>query len=102
MLASPLTAGLPSWRIKALQDRLIPLLHPYIELRQKECHHRKRYDRYPDIALLIEREPGTEEEDLTILDDLYRRFALNFHSVLRRTTAIDMPNEEIYHEICNS
>lgn len=102
VLASPLSGGLPSWRIKALQDRLIPLLHPYIELRQGECHHRKRYKGYPEIALLIEKEPDTGAEDLSILEELYRRFALNFHSGLKVTADLDMTNEEICHELCAS
>ena len=102
VFASPLSAGLPSWRIKTLQDRLIPLLHPYIELRQGECHHRKRYDRYPDVALLVGKEPDTGDEDLNILEDLYRRFTLNFHAGLKGILDLDRPNEEIYRELCTS
>ena len=101
LFASPLSAGLPSWRIKNLQDRLIPLLHPYIELRQGECHHQRRYSRYPKIALLVEKEADTEAADLEILEDLYRRFSLNFNSTLKGISFLSKSNEEIYHEICS-
>ena len=101
LFASPLSAGLPSWRIKSFQDRLIPLLHPYIELRQGECHHQRRYARYPEIALLVEKEADTEAADLEILEDLYRRFSLNFNSTLKGISTLSKSNEEIYHEICS-
>jgi multimeric flavodoxin WrbA len=101
LFASPLSAGLPSWQIKAFQDRLIPLIHPYIELRQGECHHQKRYKHYPEIALLVEEEADTELADLKILEELYRRFSLNFHSNLKGIASLSQSNEEIYHEICS-
>jgi multimeric flavodoxin WrbA len=101
IFASPLSAGLPSWQIKCFQDRLIPLLHPYIELRQGECHHQKRYKHYPEIALLVEKEADTELADLELLEELYRRFSLNFHSALKGISSLSKSNEEIYHEICS-
>jgi multimeric flavodoxin WrbA len=43
IFASPLIAGFTSAVLKKITDRLIVLLHPYIELRNGENHHRKRY-----------------------------------------------------------
>lgn len=99
IFASPLEMGLPSWRIKQLQDRLLPLLHPYITLVEGECHHRKRYERYPDIALVLEKEADTGTEDVELIKTLHRRLALNFHANLRGIGLTDMSNEEIYNEI---
>ncbi|MBN2049786.1 MAG: flavodoxin family protein [Spirochaetales bacterium] len=100
LFASPLVMGLPSYLIKECQDRLIPLLHPYITLINGECHHRKRYDRYPDIALITRKEKDTEKEDIELLRHLHRRLALNFHSTFRGVGFTDMTNEEICHETC--
>lgn len=83
ILASPLVLGFPCAPLKNIQDRLIPLIHPYIELVEGECHHRKRYDRYPELGLFVGLEQDTDEEDLNIIRDIYRRFALNMRSSLR-------------------
>jgi hypothetical protein len=77
--ASPVVAGFTSALLKTIQDRCIVLLHPYIEPIQGECHHRKRYDRYPDMALLLQPQSDTDEEDIEIITDIYHRLAINFH-----------------------
>jgi len=80
--AVPLVLGAQNALVKKTQDRLIPLLHPYIELVAGESHHRRRYAHYPDIALVVEPGPGDGEEDLVIVRGLFERFALNFRSRL--------------------
>ncbi len=100
IFASALKGDLPSWKIKLVQDRLIPLLHPYIEIREGECHHRKRYDRYPSISLLTDGSFQAHEPAGKLMEILYRRFALNFHSNLRCITTTEMTNKEIDHDLC--
>jgi multimeric flavodoxin WrbA len=80
VFASPLIAGFTSAELKKITDRLIVLLHPYIQLIDGECHHRKRYPKYPDLGVLLAKEPDTDEEDLSIVRDVYDRLAINFHS----------------------
>ncbi|MFW5707198.1 MAG: flavodoxin family protein [Bacteroidota bacterium] len=100
IFASPIIAGFTSSTLKTLQDRLIVLLHPYIELIQGECHHRKRYDSYPDFALLLQKEPGTDEEDIEIITDIYKRLAINFHCRLQHVWFTETHNtEEIIHDL---
>ncbi len=80
--AVPLVLGTASALVKKTQDRLIPLLHPYIELVDGECHHRRRYDRYPELGLIVDpRDPDTTE-DLAGTRLLFERFALNLRSRL--------------------
>lgn len=100
MFASPLVMGLPSWRVKQVQDRLIPLIHPYITLVNGECHHRKRYYRYPDISLVVQKEADTGTEDLELLKTLHRRLAINFHSTFIGLGIADATNQEVYNEAC--
>lgn len=98
LFASPLNAGFTSSELKKITDRMVTLLHPYIEIRNNESHHRKRYDKYPDFGLLLAREPDTDEEDIRIISEIYDRFAINFHSQKRFIAFIDQNNieEQIY------
>lgn len=89
IFASPLIAGFPSSALKKIMDRLIVLLHPYIEIVNGECHHRKRYDKYPNLGLIIEKEADTDDEDIKIVKDIYHRLAINFHSNLVFIKTID-------------
>lgn len=100
LFASPLIMGFASAVLKKTMDKLIPLAHPYIELVEKECHHRKRYDKYPLLGLVLERGGGhTDDEDIEITTDIFRRFALNFRSSLALVTFTDIPVQEVTDEI---
>lgn len=99
VFASPMIMGFTSALLKKVQDKLIPLLHPYIELVNNECHHRRRYDKYPRIGLLYKKETDTSDEDLSIMTAIYERFALNFRSGLRFALSIEEPVKNICHEI---
>ena len=83
IFASPLIAGFVSSTLKKITDRLVVLLHPYVQFIQGESHHKKRYDNYPSFGLLLKKEADTDEEDIQIIKDIYDRFALNFHSTQR-------------------
>ncbi len=100
VFASPVIAGFTSSLLKKIQDRLIVLIHPYIEPIKGECHHRKRYDKYPDMALLMQKEADTDDEDEKIIADIYKRLAINFHSNLKHTWFTDtQTTEEIAHDL---
>jgi hypothetical protein len=87
----PLALGAQNALTKKAQERLIPLMHPYIEMVSGESHHRRRYESYPDMALVVQPGPDDCEEDLVIAKRLFERFALNFRSRLSyfATTARD-------------
>jgi hypothetical protein len=89
IFASPLIAGFPSSALKKIMDRLIVLLHPYIEIVNGECHHRKRYEKYPNLGLILEKEPDTDDEDIKLVKDIFDRLAINFHSKLVFVKMID-------------
>ena len=99
LFASPIVMGFTSALLKKSQDKLIPVLHPYIDIVQGEAHHHARYDHYPKIGLLLGREEDTDDEDIEIITDIYHRFALNFKSVLAFSHLIDTPVEEVADEI---
>jgi len=100
IMASPIIAGFTSALLKMITDRLIVLMHPYIEFIQGESHHQKRYDKYPELGLLLLKEKDTDEEDLEIIEDIYHRLALNFHTKLRFLRCFDeLKKEGAAHEI---
>ena len=102
IFASPLMVGFISSALKKIVDRLIVLLHPYIQMKFGESHHNKRYDRYPEFGLILQKEEDTDEEDIEITNDIYDRFALNFHTNRRYTRFIENTNsKEILNETCN-
>lgn len=85
IIASPLIHNFPSALIKKVQDRMLPLLLPYIKLVDGECHHEKRYETYPELELFFGMENDTNEEDKQIVNDIYRRLSINFHSKIVKT-----------------
>lgn len=77
---SPLIAGFTSAELKKMTDRLIVLIHPFMTIIQGEFHHRKRYEKYPNFGLLLAPEHDSDEEDIQIVNSIYDRLAINFHS----------------------
>ncbi len=101
IFASPVIMGFTSEILKRAQDKLIPLVHPYIEMVQGECHHKKRYDKYPKLGLLLHKDDQCDDEDVSIITDIYKRLALNLKSELRFTAFSNDPVEEVMNEISN-
>jgi multimeric flavodoxin WrbA len=99
IFASPLIMGFTSALLKIMQDKLIPLVHPYIELVNNECHHIKRYNTYPKLALIFSPEPDTDAEDIQIVTNIYERLAINFKSELIFSHSIETSAENMIHEI---
>ena len=100
VFASPITAGFTTSLLKKFQDRLIVLIHPYIQLINGECHHKKRYEKHPNFALFLEKEADTDLEDMEIITDIYKRLAINFHCELNHIWISEKNNqEEIAHEL---
>jgi multimeric flavodoxin WrbA len=81
--ASPLILGAVSALLKKVQDRFIPLAHPYIQIVDGECHHRHRYAHNADLGLVVA--PTTEdgEEDLALARRFFERFSKNTRTRLR-------------------
>lgn len=96
--ASPLVLGTVPTLVKKTQDRLIPLLHPYFELVQSEVHHRRRYERYPNLGLIVEPQAEDEPEDLAAVRLLFERFCVNLHVSLKVFASTDSIPEEAARE----
>lgn len=103
IFASPLKAGFTSSALKKITDRLVALVHPYVIIKNGETHHKKRHEKYPSFGLILQKEFDTDAEDISIVNDIYERLALNFHSQKKYTKFISNTNiEEIIDETCNN
>jgi len=97
--ASPVIMGFTSALLKKATDRLIPLIHPYFEIIEGEFHHQGRYEKYPLLGLVLEKTPGTDEEDIRIISDIFSRNALNMRSQLCFVKLTSSPVQELADEI---
>jgi len=95
LFASPIIMGFTSALLKKAQDKMIPLVHPYIEFVQGECHHKKRYPHYPKVGLLLHKSENADEEDIQIITTIFQRFVLNLRSEYCFTTTTDQAVEEV-------
>jgi multimeric flavodoxin WrbA len=93
--AAPLKMGFPSELLKMAMDKHLPLIHPYMVVDHGEAHHRKRYDLYPRLGLLVEKEATTDERDLQIVTDICCRTALNFKTRLEFSLTTETPAGEV-------
>jgi hypothetical protein len=91
--------GFISSLLKNTMDRNIPLVHPHLEEVDGEAHHKKRYDKYPVISFLLEKESFTDAEDIAIITGIFQREAINVRSSLGFVRFIDTPVQEVLHAI---
>jgi multimeric flavodoxin WrbA len=97
--ASPLKMGFPSELLKRACDKHLPLIHPYIVVDHGEAHHLKRYERYPRVGLLVEKEAATDERDLQIVTDIHCRTALNLKTRLEFSLTTETPAVELVRRV---
>ena len=97
---SPMIAGYVSALTKKVMDRMVPLVHPYIEVVGGECHHRKRYPHYPSLALVVQNEMVTDEEDVKLMKEFMSRLALNFRGQCDYVHTMTEGIEEVQNEAC--
>ena len=99
LFASPVIMGFTSALLKKTHDKLLPLILPYFEIVQNEFHHLSRYDKYPVMGLLLEQGKDTDEEDIKIVSDIYRRNAINLKTSFCFTKLTADPVEDVANEI---
>jgi multimeric flavodoxin WrbA len=99
LFASPVIMGFTSAVLKKAHEKLLPLIHPYFEFVQGEVHHLARYDKYPLMALLLEKGKDTDEEDIEIISDIYRRDTINLKTSFSFTRLTSDPVEKVASEI---
>lgn len=99
IFASPMKMGFPSSLMKKVNDRLIPLVHPYITLDKDECHHVARYSSYPDWGMILQEEANGTASDIELAESIYRRTALNIKAELKFISTIAIPAKVMADEM---
>ncbi len=99
LFASPIIMGYTSALLKKPTERNLGLLLPYGEIAHGETHHPARYDKYPQLGLLLEKNSDSDDEDVEIISDMYMRDAINFHATLCFTKLTSDPIEKVIDEI---
>jgi multimeric flavodoxin WrbA len=99
IFAAPMRMGFPSSLLKKMNDRLVPMVHPYIELVNDECHHEPRYEKYPYWGMILGEEDGGMESDMDMVREIYERTALNIKSSLLFSCSTSSTAKEIAYEI---
>jgi len=99
VLASPLILGYFSALLKNTMDRSIPLMHPHLEEVHGEMHHKKRYEKYPEIGIILQREETTDDEDIEIAHDIFKRMCINMRTDLSFVELTDKKPQEVAHAV---
>lgn len=73
--------------IKKVMDRSISYNHPYFVIRNKEMHHRRRYNNHFDLKVLFYGENITEKEKQTA-EKLIKANAINLDCTFQKVTFI--------------
>lgn len=75
VFAAPMRMGFVASLLKRANDRIVPVVLPYVAVKDGECHHTMRYHPF-DLALIVERGDATAEE-LAATERIYARLAKN-------------------------
>ena len=93
VVASPIDAGFITAEAKKALDRVIPLVLPFIQGYDGECHHVPRYEKNADLGiLLLDGGDGIEDEAAEIMYEEFDRLARNFHAQKVMKACVDEKN----------
>jgi multimeric flavodoxin WrbA len=92
VFAAPMRMGFVASLLKRANDRMIPLVLPYVDVVDGECHHPMRYKPF-DLALVVERGDASAEE-VTATVQIYRRLAKNMAGKLAWSKVVEPTHAE--------
>lgn len=98
VLLSPISMDFVTSQIKKTCDRMIPLVHPYVEVYHGEFHHKNRYKTYPELGLIII-DPEKDAERFEVIRKVFERLSLNLKTNLALSMMLDGTNEEVSNAV---
>jgi multimeric flavodoxin WrbA len=96
LFASPVVMGFVTCLLKAANERLLPLSHPYLTAVRDRFQHPPRYEKNPSVGLLLWDGGSGDREAVGIIDDIYRSNIVRRH---RFTRVMDNNVREVADEI---
>jgi len=91
------SVGFMTSNSKKALEKFVPFVHPYIELVDGECHHIKRYDKYPKLGFIFV-DDDLVEKDFEVTKHIVERAALNFKTTLDMALHITSDKEALNYE----
>ncbi|MEX1308702.1 MAG: flavodoxin family protein [Eubacteriales bacterium] len=79
LFLSPAIAGYISSDAKKVMEREIPTLLPYLRCFDAELHHPLRYEKAPDLGVILMDDGQLDDETRAITFDTFDRLVHNFH-----------------------
>lgn len=98
---SEIKVGFLSSELKKINDKTIPLIHPYMTIFKDEIHHKPRYDKYPEIGLVLIQKEKISDEVFDIITNCFSRYAYNMRKELSFSIKDDKTLGGLKHEISN-
>lgn len=90
--ASPVIVNFVSALLKRVNDRMLPTIHPFLQLKEDRMGHVLRYSHYPKTALLIDR-----PESSRFIEMVYNNSQRGVPKILNTKQEL----EEICYEVIN-
>lgn len=81
--ASPVVMGFVTYLLKRANERLLPLVHPYLRLAGDRFQHPHRYARNPSLGLLLWNNNKPDNGSLKIIDEIFRSNKVRRHLFTR-------------------
>jgi hypothetical protein len=95
---SPISMDFVTSQIKKTCDRMIPLVHPYVEVYHGEFHHKSRYESYPELGLIII-DPEKDAARFEVIREIFARLSLNLKTTLPLSMMIDGADQEVSNAV---
>jgi multimeric flavodoxin WrbA len=90
--ASPVIMSFISALSKCVSDRMLPVMHPFLKLKEDRMAHVQRYSHYPKAVLLLD-----NHENLSLIEAVYRNSQRGAPKILSTKQSI----EEVCYEVIN-
>ncbi|MBN1775248.1 MAG: flavodoxin family protein [Clostridiales bacterium] len=95
---SPVSMGFVSSLTKKTCDRMIPLVHPYIVVYKEEFHHKTRYEKRPELGLIL-LDSDKNTVDFHNIRNIFSRLSINLQTDLTLALHLTGSEKEVYDEI---
>ena len=95
--ASPVIMSFISSLLKRVNDRMLPVMHPFLKLREDRMSHFLRYSHYPETIFLLGSPENSDEESFDFIEMVYRNSQRGMPKIV--STKKDV--EEICNEVIN-
>ena len=96
IFTSPVVMGFVTYLIKSVNERLLPLSHPYFDFLNDRFQHIQRYEKAPSVGFLLWNDDNLDSDTFDIIDKILRNTKTRRHIF---TKSMDDNIKEVADEI---